>query len=183
MIILTGFGPYQSYRDNVSGLIVQEFESNNFELKIRKEILPVSWKSSIRLYKRVLQNSNMVPKCVILMGIQSSKHYSLECISWNFAFGKDIDNNFKFGVIKYKLNLLLKTSLDISSLYSKLRNRMELKLSYLPGFYLCNYIYYLALSISKYQYPVIFIHIPHKESIKRGIKAVNQIIKSTISIL
>lgn len=183
MIILTGFGPYQSYRDNASGLIVQEIESNNFELKIRKEILPVSWKSSIRLYKRVLYNSNTPPKCVILMGIQSSKHYSLETVSWNFAFGKDIDNCFKLGVIKYKLNICLRTSLDILSLYSKLKNRMELKLSYLPGFYLCNYVYYLALSISQYQYPVIFIHIPHEESIKRGIKTVNQIIKTTISIL
>ena len=183
MIIVTGFGPYGKYKENVSRLIIQALESTNFEIKLRKEILPVSWKSSNKLYKQVLNTSISKPQLVILTGIHSSKHYSLEKIGLNFAFGKDIDNHFKFGVIEYKLNLWLKTTLDIAKIYSGVRNNIDLRLSYYAGFYLCNYVYFLALLLSKNRYPVLFIHIPHKESVNRGREIMNKIIRTIISIL
>ncbi|MFX0027817.1 MAG: hypothetical protein ACFE8B_01285 [Candidatus Hermodarchaeota archaeon] len=183
MIIVTGFGPYGNYVENVSSLIIQALEITDFETEVRKEIIPVSWKFSIKMYKRVLNSSTSKPRLVILTGIHSSKRYYLEKIGLNFAFGNDIDNYFKFGVIEYKLNLWLKTTLDISRIYAILKNNIDVRLSYFAGLYICNYIYFLALSFSRNRYPVLFIHIPHKESVHRGKEIISKIIRTIDSIL
>lgn len=182
MIILTGFGPYANYRDNVSATIVKNLDITNFNLEIRKQILPVSWNSSIKHYKDILDGVSSKPDIVLLLGIHSSKHYNLENSAWNFAFGRDIDTHIRFGAIKYKFNLSLQTILDIKKLYAILKNRINVKFSNFPGFYLCNYIYYWALSLSSDQYPVLFIHIPHNESVSKGIEIISKLIKIIIQI-
>lgn len=183
MIILTGFGPYAKYKDNVSGKIVQALDITDFNLKIKKYILSVSWNSSIRGYKEILNRASFFPHFVILLGIHSSKYYHLETRAWNFAYGNDIYNHLKFGIIKYKLNLWLKTKLDIRKMYSSLKKiETNVKLSNFPGFYLCNYLYYWALSLSNDQYPVLFIHIPYNESISKGTEIISKIIQNIISV-
>jgi len=182
LIILTGFGPYSNYKNNISSKIVQALDITEFNLKIKKQILSVSWKSSVKQYKEIIKNLSSKPDNVILLGIHSSKHYYLENFAWNFAFGKDIDNQIKFGVIRYKMNLCLKTKLDLKKIYDALKDRINLKLSNFPGFYLCNYIHYWALSLSYNLYPVLFIHIPHKECVRRGTETISKII-NMISLL
>ena len=178
MIILTGFGPYNNYRDNVSNKVVQALDITDFNIQIRKLILPVSWNSSVRHYKEILNKLSSTPNIVILLGIHSSKHYCLENLAWNFAFGKDIDNRIKFGIIRNKFNLWLRTNLDVKRIYSMLKKQIDIKLSNFPGFYLCNYIYYWALSLSNDHYPVLFIHIPHRETISKGVENISKIIKN-----
>lgn len=182
MIILTGFGPYNNYRENISNKIVNVLDNTDINIQIRKQILPVSWNSSVRQYKEILNQLSSTPDFVILLGIHSSKHYCLENIAWNFAFGKDIDNRIKFGIIRNKLNIWLKTNLDVEQIYSLLRKRINIKLSNFPGFYLCNYIYYWALSLSNNHYPVLFIHIPHRENISKSIEVISKLIKTIIII-
>jgi len=54
LIILTGFGPYDNYKRNISSEIVNNFEIADLDINIRKEVLPVSWKLSIRSYQDIL---------------------------------------------------------------------------------------------------------------------------------
>lgn len=182
MIILTGFDPYDNYKKNISSLIVQNLEIVDLDITIKKEILPVSWKSSIKSYQDILNRLSREPKIVILLGIHSNKHYHLEKIGWNFAFGKDNDNLIKIGIIRYNVNLCLRTILNVRGLYSLLKEKIDIKLSNFAGTYLCNYLYYWALSLSNNKYPVIFIHIPNKENLNRGIEIISTIIR-TINII
>lgn len=183
MIILTGFGPYGNYKENISSLIVQNLEIADLDINIKKEILPVSWKFSIRLYQDIFNKLPRKPKIVILLGTHSNKHYHLENLGWNFAFGKDIDNHIKIGIIRYNLHLWLRTILNVRKLYSLLKERIDIKLSNFAGTYLCNYLYYWALSLSDKKYPVLFIHIPNNEKLNRGVEIISTIIRTINTIL
>lgn len=183
MIILTGFGPYGIYKENISSLIVQNLEIVDLDITIKKEILPVIWKLCIKSYQDLINKISRKPKIVILLGIHSNKHYHLETFGWNFAFGKDNDNLIKFGIIRYKVNLYLRTILNVRGLYSLLKERIDIKLSNFAGTYLCNYLYYWALSLSNKKYPVIFIHIPNNENLNRGIGIISTIIRTVNTIL
>ena len=54
MIILTGFGPYGKYTTNLSSEIVKKLQFDNEAFQIRREIIPVNWKQSIKSYKTLL---------------------------------------------------------------------------------------------------------------------------------
>ena len=183
MIILTGFGQYGIYKENISSLIVQNLEIEDLDIIIEKEILPVSWKLSIRTYQDLINKISRRPKIVILLGIHSNKHYYLEKLAWNFAFGKDNDNLIKFGIIRYNVHSYLRTILNVRRLYSLLKEKIDIKLSNFAGTYLCNYLYYWALSLSNKKYPVIFIHIPNNENLNRGIEIISLIIRTINSVL
>ena len=183
MILLTGFSPYGNYKENISSLIVQNLEIVDLDIYIRKEILPVSWKLSIRAYQDILNRLARKPKIVILLGIHSNKHYHLEKFSWNIAFGQDIENHIKIGFIRYNLRLWLKSTLNLRKLYSLLKKKVDIKLSYFPGTYLCNYIYYWALWLSDNKYPILFIHIPDNENLNKGVEIISMIIRTLITVL
>ncbi|MFX1375806.1 MAG: hypothetical protein ACFFA0_08345 [Promethearchaeota archaeon] len=183
MILLTGFGPYGKYKENISYNIVKNYEINESKMEITKVILPVSWKLGIKTYKNVLNTLPKVPNFVILLGIHSNKYYHFEYISWNFVCGKDIHNQIKFGVIKPNLNFCWKTTINVKKLYSLLKKEINIKLSYNAGTYLCNYIYYWALLLSNKKYPVLFIHIPKDEILNRGIENIRKIIRTMAMIL
>lgn len=182
MIILTGFGPYSEFRRNVSGEIVDKLTLIDPNIRAIKKILPVSWTYSLKLYKRLLTHLDLIPKLVVLLGIHTSKFYHLENFSWNFAFGKDNNNKFKIGLIQYNYHLCLRTILNVNRLYSSLKNKVNISISYYAGTYLCNYIYYHALSLSNQKYPIIFIHIPYNEEINLGIKKIVKIIETIMSM-
>jgi len=179
LIIITGFGPYGQFTKNLSGELVKNLNLPKYD-PIYRKILPVSWNSSIVSYKDLLSNLRSKPKLVILLGIHSSKWYHIEKFSWNLAFGNDIENKFKMGLIHYKFPLILKTIINVEKLYSYLKNVETILLSSWAGTYLCNYIYYWALKISNKQYPVIFIHIPNKEKLNSCLKSVEMIIDAII---
>ncbi|MFX1457708.1 MAG: hypothetical protein ACFFDB_20260 [Promethearchaeota archaeon] len=180
MIILTGFGPYDKYAENMSGKIVNEMKESIFGLKLKKIILPVSWNFCIEFYRKVL-NKVINPKLVMLLGIHDSISYSLEACSWNIAFGKDITNKFRLGPIKLISKLNYKTTLNLKELCKSLYPKLKIRISYFAGYYLCNYIYYWALQLSKNKYPVVFIHIPYKVDLVEGLKTIEKIITTIIS--
>ena len=117
------------------------------------------------------------------MGIHSKKRLSLENHSINCAFGKDMDGFYKLGIINIKRPLKLNTILNIKEIYKALKTKLKLSISYYPGFYLCNFIYYKALDLSKNEYPVIFIHIPRSGKIKDDISYIKKIIKEILKNL
>jgi pyroglutamyl-peptidase len=180
LIILTGFGPFGKYRTNLSSEIVNELPYEIEGFTIIKQIIPVSWRESIYSYKDLYSNLKSNPKLVVLLGIHTKKNIHLENYGWNFRFGDDIDKKIKFGPIRAYLKPWFKTQLNLERIYSNLEDQSNISISYFPGFYLCNYLYYWALYLSKKKYPVIFIHIPYKGKESIYVQKVEMIIKSII---
>ena len=180
MILLTGFGPFGKFTQNLSGEIVRKIKSKISNQNIIKKVLPVSWKLSLEVYKNILNLSKPHLKLVILSGIHSNKHIHIEKYGWNIAFGKDVDNKFKFGVIKYQFPLRVKTILDINHIYANFKDRTNISISYFGGTYICNYLYYWALSFSNYEYPVVFVHLPYNLDLNTSVKKIEEIINIII---
>lgn len=179
-IILTGFQKYSKFSLNLSGEIVRSFDDKFQEYNLEKIILPVSWNRSVDLYSKFVNTTEYNPSLVILMGIHSKNRFSLENNSFNCAFGKDVDGFYKWGLINIKKPLRLKTTLNIIKIYKTLRSSLKLSISYFPGFYLCNFIYYWALDLSKNKYPVIFIHIPSKGDLEDSLANIKKIVKEIL---
>ncbi len=182
MIILTGFERYGQYSYNLSSEIVKNFKEQLDDYLIKKAILPVSWEKSIKIYKEILLKFKKDPKLVILLGIYSNNSISIEKIAWNFAIGNDIENKVKFGLIRLCSKLYIKTGLDLKKLSHIFRDKISIQISYYPGLYLCNYLYYWALYLSNKRYPVIFIHIPYNGKLNRYIQKIETIIKLIIKL-
>jgi pyrrolidone-carboxylate peptidase len=162
----------------LSSEILKNINFRNTNFKFAKYILPVSWKKSIIIYKRLIANLNSPPELVLLLGIHSQKKISFERYAWNFKIGKDIDKNIKFGLIRMHFSPWIKTSLSLNKIYSNLKDKKKISISYFPGFYLCNYLYFWALHISRKQYPVIFIHFPDKGNVNDYVKSLEDILKT-----
>ena len=184
MIILTGFGPYGKNTTNISGKIVDKLELMDLDFQLIKKVFPVIWDLSLISLKNLLIQTNSNPKLVILLGIHESKKFSIEKYQWNFAFGKDVNNKFKLGLIRFDSPFILKSIIDINKLYSglQLQDKKKISISNYPGTYLCNYIYYWNLLLSEKKYLVVFIHVPYKIELNTGIIVIKKLIKTIISI-
>ncbi|MFX1390690.1 MAG: hypothetical protein ACFE9Z_11550 [Promethearchaeota archaeon] len=182
MIILTGFNSFGRYFTNLSSEIVKNIDFRNTRFKVAKYILPVSWKESITTYKQILSELNSSPKLVLLLGIHTQKKISFEQYAWNFKLGTDINHKTKFGLIKLHFLPWIKTTLNLSKIYSNLKDKKKISISYFPGFYLCNYLYFWALCFSRKQYPVIFIHFPDKGNIDTSIRTLEDILTSIMKV-
>ncbi|MFX1409301.1 MAG: hypothetical protein ACFFA6_03045 [Promethearchaeota archaeon] len=177
MIILTGFGKYGKYFYNLSNDLIKKFKLNFKDTIIKRVSLPVSWKESVKIYKDILISKEFNPKLVILLGIHSNNSISIERFAWNFALGTDINKKTKFGFIKFGSKLHVSTILDVKEIYSTLKDKMKIQISYYPGLFLCNYLYYWALYFARNRYPVIFLHLPHNGKLEEYIKKVEMIIR------
>jgi len=182
VIILTGFGPYGEFSTNLSSEVVKELHFDNELFQFRKEFIPVSWKQSIKSYNKILLELNSQPELVILLGIHSGDKINLEKLGWNFKVGDDKEKQFKFGPIKVYSSPWIKTTLNLKEIYSNIEDKSDVSISYFPGLYLCNYLYYWALYLSKKKYPVLFIHIPNKGNIFEYVQKVEMILRSIIKI-
>ncbi len=181
-ILLTGFEKFGKLSSNLSSDIVRYFDDKFQQYSIEKIILPVSWKRSVKTYLDFLKSTKLKPSLVILMGIHSKKRIYLEIFSLNLVFGKDMDGFYKMGFINIKKSIKFNTILNIKKVYNALKNSLRLSISYFPGFYLCNYVYYWALDISKNKYPVIFIHIPSKGKLEDYITYIKKIIEEILKV-
>ena len=181
-ILLTGFEKFDNYSSNLSSDIVRNFDDKFQQYSIEKIILPVSWKRSVDLYLEFFKSNELKPYLVILLGIQSKKTINLEKYALNWTFGKDMDGLYKIGFINIRKSLKFNTRLNLKEIYKALKYSLRLSISYFPGFYLCNYIYYWALDISKNKYPVIFIHIPRKGKLEDYLSYIKKIIEEILNL-
>ena len=179
MIILTGFGPYGKNSINLSSEIVKKLELSKVDFPVVKSVFPVSWDSSLNSLRNLIASIKSNPKLIILLGIHERKEFHIEKCAWNFVFGKDINNKYKFGLIRYKSPYILRTILNIDKPY--LFDKAKILISNYPGMYLCNYIYYWALLLSEQKYLVVFIHIPHKIELDTGSRIIKILIKTILA--
>jgi len=181
-ILLTGFEKFDKLSSNLSGDIVRNFDDKFQQYSIEKIILPVSWKRSVESYLEFFKPNISKPSLAILIGIHSKKRIYLEKLSLNWVFGKDVDGYYKIGFINIRKSLKINTILNLKEIYKTLHYNLGLSISYFPGFYLCNYIYYWALTISKNKYPVIFIHIPRNGKLEDYLTNIKMIIKEILNL-
>jgi pyrrolidone-carboxylate peptidase len=182
LIILTGFGPFDEYKVNLSSEIVNHLPFEFSGIQVIKAIIPVSWRESIKTYKQLFYKLKLNPELVILLGIHTKNKIHLEVYGWNFKVGNDEEKKFKFGPIKLYSPPWIKTILNVNKIYADLEDMTNISISYFPGLYLCNYLYYWALILSQKEYPVIFIHIPCKGNISEYVQKIEMIIQSMIGI-
>ncbi len=182
-MILTGFRPYGRNTTNSSGKIVDKLELPDLDFLLIKKVFPVIWDLSLISLKNLLTHTISKPKLVVLLGIHESKKFRIEKCGWNFAFGKDVNNKVKFGLIRFNSPFILKSILNINKLYSglQLQDTKNISISNYPGTYLCNYIYYWNLLFSEKKYLVVFIHVPYKIELNTGIMVIKKLIKTIIS--
>jgi pyrrolidone-carboxylate peptidase len=183
MIILTGFERFGKYPLNISEEIVRNFPENFEGFRFAKKVLPVSWKRSIKNYKRFIYSLKTNPRLVILTGAYSGKKILIERSGWNLAFGLDNENKFRIGIVIFKKWIRLKSILNVKKIISNMKNTKKISLSSYAGLFLCNYIYYWALFLAEGNYPIIFIHLPTKgnvDSIKKKFNNVVEIILASI---
>ncbi len=115
-----------------------------------------------------------------------SQTYNLECGSYNKANITSPDNRdykcFNEPICKeIPLDTLYKTRLEMQELYNGLKGckmMFPVALSYDPGRYLCNYIYFAStLAANKLGIPTLFIHTPdiQEKKIKKSTKDICRI--------
>jgi len=177
MIILTGFEKFSLFSENISESFTKSFPQSIQNIPIVKKILPVSWINSIENYRNLLCSLKQYPKLVVLTGVYSGKKILIERYAWNLAIGLDNSNKYKIGFINLAEPFRKKSSLDLEILISYINKPKKISVSSFPGFYLCNYIYFWALSLGKGNYPVIFIHLPSSVNIRRLKRNLVNIIK------
>jgi len=181
MIILTGFEKFSLFSENISESLTKSFPESIQNIQIIKKVLPVSWMDSIENYKNLLTSIKSYPNLVILTGVHSGKKILIERYAWNLTIGLDNSNKYKIGFINLTEPFRKKTSLDLERLISLINKPKKISISSFPGFYLCNYLYFWALSLGKGGYPVIFIHLPFSVNIRKLERNLVNIIKIIIN--
>jgi pyrrolidone-carboxylate peptidase len=167
MIILSAFEKFGKYKYNLSESIVNKFPNYFNKHLINKLIIPVSWRRSLASLNEMQGKNQPNPPIILLTGIHEKKSISIEERAYNFKFGFDEDGSFKCGFIKHTGNCVLKTDINIGRMLFKLKDYKEVEISAYPGFFLCNYIYYISLFFYKSSSRVLLIHFPSSGSLKR----------------
>lgn len=176
MILLAGFEKFSNYKINLSEVVVYNFEIRLLGHQVKKLILPVSWKRSNSCYKNFVSQLGKNPDLVILLGIHSGSKIRIERYSWNFSFGLDEDNKFRFCPINLIPKIRFNPKFNINRIKNLKSDEINLEFSSFMGFFLCNYVYFNALLLSAKNYPVIFIHIPDHASLEEIIVKIKRII-------
>lgn len=147
-IVVTYFEPFGGRTTNASEEVVSLL--NNYQLKE----LPVSWSKIPTMINETLSSN---PDYLFLVGEAGSyQEITVERTAHNISNGKDndgMDRNNEPIIPNGKDELL--TKFDLSKLTYRISDN--------AGKYLCNYTYYLALSLAK-DTKVVFIHLPYIEN-------------------
>lgn len=193
-VIITGFEPYWDYSDNSSWAVAKEVAAYFVDgVDISIEQMPVSFSRVAYSLREAIEKHN--PNLIIMLGQSGgSDKVKLERVALNMMDAKFADND---GYIPNEEPIdeggdsALFCNLPIKALRGKIEEQgVKVKISNSCGLYVCNRLYYEALSRCKeQQMRAIFVHLPFYEgqsSAKSGkptmplaemVKAVQTIIK------
>ncbi len=162
-ILVTGFGPFGRFAQNISYEGLAPLDGKQLDgYVITVAELPVAWEES----KEILQEAvkELAPNAVLLTGIDAhaSSSIVIEARGINRVVrASDIHGNLPPdrkiipGGSKY-----LHTQADTGAVKASLQEEgIDTEISSNPGGYLCGWIYYHALSAWE-NIPVLFVHIP-----------------------
>lgn len=146
---------------NPTELLVKKFSTLE---DINGEVVPVSYKESAKIAREI------EGEALLMMGLAAGrKEISLERFAWNERKASIPDND---GIlcngekIDEEGEERLETTVDIIELEKRIKDQgIPVKISTDPGRYVCNNIYYTALSSSKR--PSLFVHFPLLEDMDK----------------
>ncbi|EQC47351.1 pyroglutamyl-peptidase I [Bacteriovorax sp. Seq25_V] len=159
-ILISGFVPFGEWKSNPTERLVEELESDN----INTILLPVSYD---RAFKELENTADILrPDTLIMLGVAGRrKCISLERIAIN-VIDAEIKDNDGYGlnglVIEESGPDGIFTNMDLLKIYETYDQSrfLPLEISNTAGTYVCNYLYYRALSKYKNSMNVLFIHVP-----------------------
>ena len=174
MLILTGFEPYDKYKENPSLQLLHKIERNN----LRRIEVPVSYQKAKMKAEEII---NLNPSAVVSFGFSpSSSTIKVEALAINVMHA-DIPDNEGFIAKRMKIYEDGDKCYFSSAPFYDIADRMKSagikpKVSFSAGTYVCNTLYYSLLYNAKKRglnIPIAFIHIPPPKEFaeKMGLKS------------
>lgn len=166
---MTGFEPYWNYPENSSWVVAQEVATHDITgIRICTELMPVSFHRVATALRRAIDQHT--PDLIIMLGQSGgSDRVKLERIAINMMDSKLPDND---GYLPDEETIDADgvSALFTNTAIKELRTTIEqlgikVKISNSCGLYVCNRIYYEALSItqSRPSTQALFVHLPYYE--------------------
>lgn len=157
-ILLTGYKPFLDNKTNPSKGV--SLFLDGYKGCVVSKIFPVSYSRMPLEFEKAVHEIN--PDIILCLGLHSkAKNIHLEKCAYNLLDASYPDGD---GIYKSKEKIdddgeeILSTELDLSLLEKKISDaKIPVEISLDPGRYLCNHIYYLALTRTK---KALFIHLP-----------------------
>jgi len=148
-VLVTGFAPWGSNRSNPSGQVAR---------KLGGHVLPVHWSRASRRLQTLLRREK--PKAILLLGLGSGRRrIELEAVALNVDHCEASAWRRRRRPIRKGGALALPSRLPLDRLLRALRSAgIPAGLSHHAGTFLCNHVFYLALSETRV--PCGFIHLP-----------------------
>lgn len=164
-VVVTYFEPFGGRTTNASKEVVSLFDG--YQIKE----LPVSWSKISSCLDEILIDE---PDYLFLIGEAGSyKEITMERTAHNISFGKDNE-----GVNKDNEEIISGDKESKTTLFDL--SKLPYKVSDNAGKYLCNYVYYLALSKTKHC-KVLFVHLPYIE--ESGPNSLDNLKKDLLNIV
>jgi len=165
-ILITGFDPFGKQKINPSQELLTDFSNSNSNIKLYKEILPVSYKKSWEVLKKKIIKFS--PDSIILFGQAGNrKKITPERIAINMMDSKIKDNDnqiFHNKKISEKGRNAYFSTLPVVELSKILKeNGIPARISNSAGTFVCNYIMYKTLDYIEQENlnsTAGFIHLP-----------------------
>ena len=158
-VLVTAFGPFGGRTTNASSLVLQCLSST--EAALRTRTFPVDL---VEAPRRLVQAVNAIrPRAIILLGeAGNASRIRLESRAWNeldFAIPDVAGRQPRGQAIVPGAGTFLETKMDLKRMAAVLAAAgHDVELSTDPGRYLCNRLYYAALS--RCSVPCVFVHLP-----------------------
>ncbi|GIX97567.1 pyroglutamyl-peptidase 1 [Caerostris extrusa] len=161
-VLVTGFGPFRNHAENSSWLTVKELLNLNItDYNIIAKELPVEYDFVSKEVPELWEKFK--PKLVIHCGMsEGSRCLTLEKLAHNEDYqGTDIKGQVpQLNICCEKGPSKLCTAIDIEAVLEDVSSSdvcVKVVASENAGRYLCEYIYYTSLNISKH---TVFVHVP-----------------------
>lgn len=190
-ILLTGFEAFGSVDENPSQVIVERLAQSNHlpdHMTLICEVLPVEYETTGHLIRELIKVHE--PDSVVMLGVAASRnainleYHAVNCDTATSADNKGVKRTNH--VIDYRYDHYFKRSstLPLDYLYYELHEHgIPVKRSYDAGGYVCNHVFYHALSFSLDNSPQTiktgFIHLPMFETMPcdAQLKAIHTILE------
>lgn len=150
-ILVTGFVPWGKHKINPSGELAGELGGH---------LLPVDFDDASRELRRLVRRNR--PDAIVMLGLAAGrKRINLEVVALNV----ELDRR-RWGRIRKGSSLALMSRLPVDRLLAQLRKaRVPATLSFHAGTFVCNRVFYEALSTTTV--PCGFVHVPPFKAMSR----------------
>ncbi len=165
-ILITGFSKFSGIENNPSESLVRHLKEEGWligEYDIRYVIFKTQYREVENEISNLLNTFN--PDLIVSFGLNANaKGFEIERFARNFVSLEKLDDSGyspetividKFGAD------VIETSMNVESIHNALKNKGIMSaISMSAGNYVCNYLYYLTLTLKQHQISSIFVHIP-----------------------